>query len=71
MESIIIAIIGVIGGGGLVSLFLIPAKVKNAKIDNSKRIVEMYADLADKYEQLACFRKACSDRINTKNEKSI
>lgn len=69
MEMLWSAIVGALSGGGLTSLVMLRTRVASGKIDNAKKIIEMYEDIADKYEKLACFRQACSDRINSKNEK--
>ena len=68
VESIILAVVSALAGGGLTRLFTVRESKTGAKIDNSKRIIAMYEDIAKRYEDLACYRMACSKRLNRYHE---
>lgn len=61
----ICGIVSVLLGGGLLSVALVKEKVREARIDNDRKIIEMYSDIAKRYEDLACFRQSCADRIKS------
>ena len=71
MESILAAVVGALAGGGLTRLFTLKQSRDAAQIDNSKKIIEMYADIARRYEDLACYRMACSKRVNRKDSNTL
>ena len=70
MEAIIIAVVSALAGGGLTRLFTLKESKDAFKIENSKKIINMYEDIARRYEELACYRMACSRRVN-RNSKEV
>lgn len=62
MTEIIVAVLSFVGGGGLISVFLIREKQKSAKIDNAEKIIGMYRDIADEWKKLVCYNLSCDMR---------
>ena len=60
--DLIIAVLSFVGGGGLMSVFLIREKQKSAKIDNAEKIIGMYRDIADEWKKLVCYNLSCDMR---------
>lgn len=64
-ETVIVAVVSALAGGGLTRLFTIREARTASKIENSKQIIGMYADIAKRYEELACYRMSCAKRVST------
>lgn len=64
-ETVIVAVVSALAGGGLTRLFTIREVRTASKIENSKQIIGMYADIAKRYEELACYRMSCAKRVST------
>ena len=64
-ETVIVAVVSALAGGGLTRLFTIRETRTASKIENSKQIIGMYADIAKRYEELACYRMSCAKRVST------
>lgn len=64
-ETVIVAVVSALAGGGLTRLFTIREARTASKIENSKQIIGMYADIAKRYEELACYRMSCVKRMAT------
>lgn len=71
MESIILAVVSALAGGGLTRLFTLRESKTGAKIENSKQIISMYSDIAKRYEELACYRMACNKRMNRNHDEDF
>ena len=67
-ESVIIAVVSALAGGGLTRLFTIKESKVASRIENSKQIIGMYEDIARRYEELACYRMSCARRLNRLKE---
>lgn len=64
-ETVIVAVVSALAGGGLTRLLTIREAKTASKIENSKQIIGMYADIAKRYEELACYRMSCAKRVST------
>lgn len=68
-ETVIVAVVSALAGGGMTRLFTIREARTASKIENSKQIIGMYADIAKRYEELACYRMSCMKRVPTQTKK--
>lgn len=71
MNEFISALLGFIGGGGLLSVFLIKSKLKSAKIENSKEIINLYKEYIADFRTFLCYDKGCQNRIKPEDVEEI
>lgn len=50
-KDIIIALIGLIGGGGMTALLMIPQKKRQAELDNDYKVTEQWKELYERTER--------------------